>query len=437
MLFQKLKENRFLKNNKGILIVLAIFCILLVLKKYEDYFNPETFEDSSSMPNRYLNIKERFQNNKNNNNNNKKNIVLNNFKKHNEYTLEELERIGKQLKLGLTIDVEDIDYNKTRLNNLIKKINSKKITNKSKKKQIEKTKLNYNKKYYHSKILEHLISKINNSSFQKINLYQDWHLEELRKYYNIDKDVKDKDELYDLIKQVLVNKELKKTKTANEKLNIRIQNLEKNNQNLTKELSKHTNDVNKYNQAFNDYLKYQEDQKKQINLLNVGSIIEDGIFKVFDINNDNDNDKNNNLNNTNTNNNNNIKKNTENFEDVDIFKGKFKNKEEGFQNIPKNNKIIKTIKTIKNNKNNKTIKNNKNTKIENNDNSEDDLDDKLFNYLKYVTNFIYEMVSKYYQNYLKNIFDIDKLTQDNQTMIGGGILFIIISMGLYFIDITS
>ena len=65
------------------------------------------------------------------------------------------------------------------------------------------------------------------------------------------------------------------------------------------------------------------------------------------------------------------------------------------------------------------------------------MDDKLFNYLKYVTNFIYEMVSKYYQNYLKNIFDIDKLTQDNQTMIGGGILFIIISMGLYFIDITS
>ena len=54
--------------------------------------------------------------------------------------------------------------------------------------------------------------------------------------------------------------------------------------------------------------------------------------------------------------------NAENFEDVDIFKGKFKNKEEGFQNILKNNKNNKNNNNKNNNNKNNNNKNNNNKK---------------------------------------------------------------------------
>ena len=67
---------------------------------------------------------------------------------------------------------------------------------------------------------------------------------------------------------------------------------------------------------------------------------------------------------------------------------------------------------------------------------DEDLDDTVIKYIKHLSANILEFSLKYYNKYGKNILDFDKITKDNQTMIGSGILFIIISLGLYFIDIT-
>ena len=158
---------------------------------------------------------------------------------------------------------------------------------------------------------------------------------------------------------------------------------------------------------------------------------EDGIYSIFDLKNEGfqnneennininkyDNDVNdvddiNDINDNNDNDNDNIE------EGFDIFEGKFKNKNAREDFEDKKSKASKSS----------------NQGEEDDDN---DLDDKLFKYLKYVANTVFVFVKKYYDNYGKNIFDIDKIMKDNNTMIGGGILFVIISMGLYFIDITS
>ena len=226
--------------------------------------------------------------------------------------------------------------------------------------------------------------------------------------------------------------------------------------------------INKMNKVANDYLEYQKNKGPNINLLNIGKDIEDGIYTLID----------------------NFDSNKNNF--TDIFNGKFKsdNNIEGFVNKTKNKSINnKTNNKKKMNKgtnkrinkkrinkrinknnilkegffvseedvieeennetkelkekfylgNNTNKKEEENEKIEKKKDEEIELDEDLLSYFTYVFDNIYSLFKKYFNLYINknNLFNLGNISKDSNTLIGGGILFIVISMGLYFIDISS
>ena len=97
-------------------------------------------------------------------------------------------------------------------------------------------------------------------------------------------------------------------------------------------------------------------------------------------------------------------------------------------NIRYNLKIEEEDKSV-----NKLFKNKTNNEL----NDDDEMDESIIKYIKELSKNIVKYIIKYYNIYFKKTINLDKLFQDNETMISGGILFIIISMGLYFIDITN
>lgn len=229
--------------------------------------------------------------------------------------------------------------------------------------------------------------------------------------------------------------------------------------------------INEMNKVANDYLEYQKNKGPNINLLNVGKDIEDGIYTLID----------------------NFDSNKNKF--TDIFNGKFKsdNNIEGFVNKTKiksnnnktnnkkrmnkgtNKKINKQInkkinKRINNNNilkegfvvseedvieaenietkelkekfylgNNTNKKKEENGKVEKKEDGDSELDEDLLSYFTYVFENIYSLFKKYFNLYINknNLFNLGSISKDSNTLIGGGILFIVISMGLYFIDISS
>ena len=236
--------------------------------------------------------------------------------------------------------------------------------------------------------------------------------------------------MFNEIKIFLLTKEYKQEKEKRESCILREAKINKDFDNLKNNCKKGDKDIKDYNQAFNNYLNFQENQRKKIDLIKLGSLVENGFNKFG----------------------NNSRQNKKNI------KSSSKNVFEGFQN---NNKIIK-------NSNNKINKNNKKKMLEeetldeetmleeetieeedksvnklfknktNNElNDDDEMDESIIKYIKELSKNIVKYIIKYYNIYFKKTINLDKLFQDNETMISGGILFIIISMGLYFIDITN
>ena len=413
------QNTKKLFTNKYLLFVLVILVVLLILKNMEQipkYKKSNNNQNNKENNNQNIINSEGFQNN----NNNKK-FTLEQLKLDKDYTLEDLEEIGDKIGINYrTLGSNQTRNNKNNLNNNTRRKNE-----------------------LYKKIKEDLLDKIKLSNLLKKEEYKLWHLMELAEWLKLDvekefkvlfskkKNIDKKKTLfYDYIKKKLLNDEYKKEKKKRKETNTKYNLLETKNKKIQKELNKYTDDIKKYNQAFTDYINYQKEQEKKISLLDVGKMAEDGIYSIFDLknegfqnneeNNININEYDNDVNDVDENdidiNDNNDNDNIE--EGFDIFEGKFKNKNAREDFEDKKGKVSKSS----------------NQGEEDDDN---DLDDKLFKYLKYVANTVFAFVKKYYDNYGKNIFDIDKIMKDNNTMIGGGILFVIISMGLYFIDITS
>ena len=449
----------FTRNN--IIIVLAILIVLAFFKKNEKMFNNNVEEDTTE-PDFFTNI-EGFQLDSDGDD-------LSNF------NLSNLELIEKYRK------------NTEQLNNIVDSLKIPIIIND--KNTIKNT---------YDKVSDYLLSKITYKTLEPIDKYKSWHLIEIVKYHNIKKPTKTlqiieknarnnsknnqanpeeysdivmrhRHTLYKLIKIKLleVANDVKEEKISIFESRETIMLNERDR--LKKEQEEeHDNSVKKYNKAFNDYLEYQENQKANINLLQVGKMAEDGIYSIFDLkSNDSyesfvggsyDNDDNDDLiegfksnNDKNEDKNNGISKN--------IMK-KFVNKSNPQLSDNKfniNKKVInKPIKKV--NKPNINSEDNEDEDNEdednedmsgyntnftkytlknkyNDDNDNEDIDDTVIKYIKHLSANILEFALKYYNKYGKNILDFDKITKDNQTMIGSGILFIIISLGLYFIDIT-
>jgi hypothetical protein len=217
--------------------------------------------------------------------------------------------------------------------------------------------------------------------------------------------------------------------------------------------SKRDDDMNiiyGYNKTANDYLDYQKNKGPEINLLDIGKDIEDGIYTL-----------------------------TDKFSDykkkiMDPFNGKFKsyNNVESFVN--KTNKMqkgkqwgkqkgdkikegfvvseeedvvseeevlgLEEVKT-KEIKERFYLENNRKKDVnESGDEGEGgELDEDLLSYFTYVFENIYSLFKKYFNLYINknDLFNLGNMSKDSNTLIGGGILFIVISMGLYFIDISS
>ena len=190
--------------------------------------------------------------------------------------------------------------------------------------------------------------------------------------------------------------------------------------------------LKQYDANVSDYINYQNKKSAtHINLLDIGKDVETGLFSLID-----------------------------NYDDnkqkiIDVFNGKFKsdNTVEGFttsQKKPK--KKMKPIKPAKSKKGLNPIKdltldklkekfnlNEKNNETNNEKNTPSELEDDILSYLKYVFDSVYGIIKNFFNLYINknNLFNLGKLSNDTNTLIGGGVLFVIISMGLYFIDISS
>lgn len=201
--------------------------------------------------------------------------------------------------------------------------------------------------------------------------------------------------------------------------------------------SNNENKIKSYNKTLTDYLAYQKKKNPSLNLLKMAN----GIKKVISSNqkeNFSNSGKKNNCSN-NSNNNSKKKKNKNN-----IILEKFNNNinqeaeeetiEEEIIEEEINNKVDKNTK--------EKIKNElKINNIEEEDNDEDntnELDDNILGYFKFMFKYLYEHAINLYNKYLKNIVSKKQiqLTKDDDTLVGAGILFVVLSMGFYFIDIT-
>ena len=267
-------------------------------------------------------------------------------------------------------------------------------------------------------------------------------------------------------KNITNNNELKEKNQEINTLRENIVRLERMNKNMKKNIINLKNQVSKpseygdkeiikYNKALEDYIENVNKNKASIDLLDIGKDIEDGIYEL-------------------TNNFSETKKNI-----GDLFNGDF---DEGFQNNNNNNNKnkTKTKNSENNNKNNNNNNNNDNTnsnnnnkndnKNNNNNNNNDntnsnkdiinklqkelinkktidkseetansELDEDMMAYFKYIFDKMYEILKKYFNLYINknNTFNLGNISKENNTLIGGGILFLVISMGLYFIDISS
>jgi hypothetical protein len=189
--------------------------------------------------------------------------------------------------------------------------------------------------------------------------------------------------------------------------------------------SSNSKTLKQYDKTVSDYINYQNKKSTtHINLLDIGKDVETGLFSLID-----------------------------NYDDnkqkiIDVFNGKFKsdNTLEGFttsqKKLKKKMKPSKPTKVLSLDKLKEKFNlngNEKNNETSNEKNTPSELEDDILSYLKYVFDNVYIVIKNVFNLYINknNLFNLGKLSNDTNTLIGGGVLFVIISMGLYFIDISS
>jgi hypothetical protein len=300
-----------------------------------------------------------------------------------------------------------------------------------------------NKRYIENRMM----MNTQKDGFKNINRMNDNRMNDNRKNDNRNND-KNKN------KNITNNNELKEKNQEINTLRENIVRLERMNKNMKKNIIDLKNQVSKpseygdkeiikYNKALEDYIENVNKNKASIDLLDIGKDIEDGIYEL-----------------------------TNNFSETkrnigDLFNGDF---DEGFQNNNNNNNKNKNKNKTKNsgNNNKNNYKNNENNKNNNNNNdntnsnkdiinklqtelinkktidksdetTNSELDEDMMAYFKYIFDKMYEILKKYFNLYINknNTFNLGNISKENNTLIGGGILFLVISMGLYFIDISS
>lgn len=210
-----------------------------------------------------------------------------------------------------------------------------------------------------------------------------------------------------------------------------------------------TDDMKEYKKSLDDFIEYQNKQNNKIDLYEIGKDVEGGINELI-----------NSFNKL-------MSSDKEGFSDIntkkkyqmeldrldkkriqylELLKKIPKNKEKSklyIENKKKYNEINKKYIYLEKN-NPYTLKKKTNKEEEqNNDNDDDDdeIDDNILDFLKYIFKEIYNISLKKINifdnsnNDILKFFKNDVFKNDN-TLIGGGVLLIIISMGLYFIDLS-
>ena len=257
-------------------------------------------------------------------------------------------------------------------------------------------------------------------------------------------------ELYYKIKLKLNDNKWEKLETSRRKKELVVSKNEKN-----KKKEEEIEDMKEYQKSLDDFIEYQNKQNNKIDLYSIGKDVEGGIneiVKAFEKL---------------------MSSNKEGFQDISSKKKYYMELDrldsirkayfvllKKFSKKKQNSKVyIKYMKEYKKTnkryiyleKNNpyKSKKINKeehfdvteeeNREDDNNENSE--LDDNILDFLKYIFQEIYNISLKkinIFDNSNNNILKFLKydIFKNDKTLIGGGILLIIISMGLYFIDLS-
>jgi hypothetical protein len=167
-----------------------------------------------------------------------------------------------------------------------------------------------------------------------------------------------------------------------------------------------------YNRAFNNYIETQRLNKLNVNIADLGNSIEGGILDILQ----------------------NI--NTTKYTDTDTDTEKLKNK--GSTKLKTSEFVSPSISTGAEDVIESFIStNNAKTTSESESESESTSENILLYMLEVVSNFITNFDTSKITYYLQNYNDIINILTREENLIPAGVLMVIISMSLYFIDITS
>lgn len=168
------------------------------------------------------------------------------------------------------------------------------------------------------------------------------------------------------------------------------------------------NKKKKYNNTLKNYINYQKNKSPSINLPNLVKGIENTISLIKDNKKPSTKDK---------------FKNTKKPSTKTLLKEKFIEGEEVIEEEDQNEELKQQL---------------KNELEEEIQDEEDELDDNIIGYFNYIFKTLFEKGKSLFDNNFNNILSNKKqeLFKNSDNMIGGGILFVIVSLGLYFIDIT-
>jgi hypothetical protein len=180
-----------------------------------------------------------------------------------------------------------------------------------------------------------------------------------------------------------------------------------------------------YNRAFNDYLDAQRTNKLNVNIADIGNSIEDGIIDIFQT----IGEKTAKPTSSETRINTTIVKPSmsQDAEDVEDVIESFVVDSEGDDNKLKKNKNKNTYSTYSTNS----------TNSKNKANLEGTSENILLYVLEVVSDFITNFDTSRITYYMQNYKDIVNILTREENLIPAGVLMVIISMALYFIDITS
>ena len=421
------------------IIFILLLCISIYHRKYRLY---------------NLNLKkESFENTKNNNkniNDNDNNIIYKN-----KYNTEK--KISNKRR-------KEIDSQQNKINNLINTKNRLK-DNLDTEKELNKILVNESGNDLIKSLIDLLKRKkiISNKEEDYKNLQRliEEKIKNMTDYKNnIDKDIFFQQEtsnsklLNKLQKEYndLLNKEKKESEKELE--NVRQQYLDKENEKLLK-----------YNKSMNDHYKYLKDERDKLNVLNIGNMIEDNYYNFIENINENISD-------------NKISSSINNFNNINFNDEKSKYNEKSNKIINKSRinkeKSISKTRNNKNKNNKKILEGFNNTEEDNSEENEEesnviemedeieedntiyintderedfeDIDnDLIVNFVNYILNQIMSVLNiktgTKKNNFIISLFHnfkkILKVMFDEKNLLASGLIILVLSISLFFIDISS